>query len=119
MKHEFHCDAASYEGMLGMLNNLFSVDGVGQVLDMEFIRNGLWLSDSAVIENLQKRKGAWEINLLFAHHQKPLQFLSRRITSHSCPRKAAIAASLMRRLAAKDQRGTLSVNISDLRMLPN
>jgi hypothetical protein len=86
---------------------------------MNFYRNDFWLSDTAVIERLQKRKGTWEINLLFAHHKTPLKFLTRRITSHTCPKRAQTMAFYMRRLAAKDQRGTLSLDINDLHLSLN
>ena len=108
-----------YAKMLEELSNLFFTEKLGLDADLNFYRNDFWLSDAAVIELLQLRKGAWEVNLLFAHHKTPLKFLSRRITSHSCPKRAQTMAFYMRRLAAKDQRGTLTLNINDLNLSLN
>lgn len=108
-----------YAKMLDELSNLFFTEKLGLDSDMNFYRNDFWLTDTAVIDMLLLRKGAWEINLLFAHHKTPLKFLSRRITSHSCPKRARIMAFYMRRLAAKDQRGTLSLDINDLNLTLN
>ncbi len=119
MKRVFSMSAELYAKMLDELSNLFFTEKLGLDVDMNFYRNDLWLSDTAVIELLQLRKGAWEINLLFAHHKIPLKFLSRRITSHACPKRARIMAFYMRRLAAKDQRGTLSIDINDLNLTLN
>lgn len=119
MKRIFTMSNDSYSRMLDGLSNLFFTEKLGVDADMNFYRNDFWLSDTAVIESLQLRKGAWEINLLFAHHKTPLKFLSRRITSHSCPKRARTMAFYMRRLAAKDQRGTLTLDINDLKLTLN
>ncbi len=116
-KRPFQLDANVYEAMLKMLNDLYFADCIGKKMDMDFISEDDWLSDTAVIENVIRRKGTWEIHLLFAHHQQPLKFLSRLITSHPCPKRAAIMAVYMRRLAAKDQRGTLKI-APDLLKIP-
>lgn len=105
--------------MLDGLSNLFFTEKLGLDSDMNFYRDDLWLSDTAVIELLQYRKGCWEINLLFAHYKTPLKFLSRRITTHSCPKRAKTMAFYMRRQAAKDQRGSLTLDINDLNLSPN
>ena len=119
MKSFFSIPPELYEKMLDSLNNLFLTEKLGLETDMNFYRDDLWLSDTAVIDLLWRRNGCWEIHLLFAHHKTPLKFLSRRISSHSCPRRASIMGFYMRRLAAKDQRGTLNVNIDDLKLSKN
>lgn len=119
MKTVFTMPSDLYAKMLDGLSNLFFTEKLGLDSDMNFYRDDFWLSDAAVIELLQLRKGSWEIHLLFAHHKTPLKFLSRRITSHSCPKRAQTMALYMRRMAAKDQRGTLSVNINDLNLSLN
>lgn len=119
MKRVFTMSTDSYSRMLDGLSNLFFTEKLGVDADMNFYRNDFWLSDTAVIESLQLRKGAWEINLLFAHHKTPLKFLSRRITSHSCPKRARTMAFYMRRQAAKDQRGTLTLDLNDLNLTLN
>jgi hypothetical protein len=119
MKPAFSMPSELYAKMLDELSNLFFTEKLGLDSDMNFYRDDFWLSDTAVIELLQLRKGCWEINLLFAHHKTPLKFLSRRITSHTCPKRAQTMAFYMRRLAAKDQRGTLKVDINDLHLTLN
>ena len=115
----FRLDNNTYRMMLQSLDNLHFSDGVGEVRDLNFIKDDVWLYDTAVIENLERRRGTWEINLLFAHHEQPLKFLSRRITTQACPKRAAMMAFYMRRLAAKDQRGTLEVKLQDFNLSPN
>lgn len=119
MKRAFSMPPELYAKMLDELSNLFFTEKLGLDSDMNFYRNDFWLTDTAVIEMLLLRKGAWEVNLLFAHHKTPLKFLSRRITSHSCPKRARTMAFYMRRLAAKDQRGTLTLDINDLNLTLN
>ncbi len=119
MKPVFSMSSDLYGKMLDELSNLFFTEKLGLDSDMNFYRDDFWLTDTAVIELLQFRKGSWEINLLFAHHKTPLKFLSRRITSHSCPKRAKTMALYMRRIAAKDQRGTLSIDIKDLNLSLN
>jgi hypothetical protein len=119
MKPVFMMPPALYAKMLDELSNLFFTEKLGLDADMNFYRDDIWLSDTAVIETLLLRKGTWEVSLLFAHHKMPLKFLTRRITSHSCPKRARTMAFYMRRLAAKDQRGTLSVDINDLHLSLN
>ncbi len=105
--------------LLDGLSILFSTEKLGLESDMDFCHDDFWLGDAAVIELLQPRKGTWEISLLFVHHRTPLKFLSRRITSHSSPKRALAMAVFMRRQAAKDQRGTLTLNINDLHLSMN
>jgi hypothetical protein len=119
MKRAFYMAPELYAKMLDELSNQFFTEKLGLDKDLNFYRDDIWLSDTAVIELLQLRKGAWEIVLLFAHHKTPLKFLSRRITSHSCPKRAKTMAFYMRRLAAKDQRGTLKVDIKDMNITLN
>jgi hypothetical protein len=119
MKPLFQLHPDVYARMLEHLSNLVFTDRLGGIQDMGFYRDDLWLSDTAVIEYLSRRQGTWEIVLLFAHHRSPLKFISRRITSHACPRRARMMAMYMRRLAAKDQRGTLAVDMADLNLSLN
>lgn len=115
----FQMNTTAYEEMLNLLNSLHFTDKAGEAADMTFMSKDDWLSDTAVIENVIRRKGTWEIHLLFAHFQEPLKFLSRLITSNTCPKRAAMMAHFMRRLAAKDQRGTLKIKITDFHFPTN
>ncbi len=115
MRHSgFKMDDETYLRMLQGLNALHFTEVLGHPGDMDFIQVDNWLVDAAVIDQINLRKGVWEIHLVFAHYTNPLQFLVRRITAHVSRQKANMMAGYLRRLAAKDQRGTLKVEIGDL-----
>jgi hypothetical protein len=116
MKSFFKMDDNVYQDLLDALNNQHFMELSGDSSDMDFLNDDLWLSDTAVIDHLWRRKGIWEVHLLFAHHLRPLLFISRKITQHSCPKRATLMAFYMRRAAAKDQRGTLQVDIADFKL---
>jgi len=116
---DFPLDDESYAGLLQMLNDLCLTDRVGIDLDIRFIYEDYWLSDSAVIDNLAPVAGAWEVRLLFAHYRHPLKFIQRSIVTFASKKKAEMAALFMRRLAAKDQRGTLELNIASFNLPVN
>ncbi|NUN99550.1 MAG: hypothetical protein HUU01_02920 [Saprospiraceae bacterium] len=111
MKPPFVLDPALYAQVLDHLSNLFFTDKLGDLKDMDFLSDDRWLSDTAVIDQISVHNGLWLISLVFAHHKTPMKFLMRRITSHACPRRAEMMALYMRRLAAKDQRGTLKIEL--------
>jgi hypothetical protein len=119
MKNSFQIDDNIYNDMLKMLNGLHFQERIGAKKDMDFIKDDTWLADTAVIENLWRRRGTWEIHLLFVHYRQPLTFLSRSITQHTCPKRAAVMAAFMRRLAAKDQRGTLQISAENFNFPKN
>lgn len=115
----FKIDEKIYNDLLELLNDAYFVDSKGNINDFKFYHDDHWLSDSAVIDNLNYKKGEWNIELLFALHTNPLKFIKRQIVSYSCPKKANLSASLMRRMAAKDQRGTLEIDIKDFKICQN
>ncbi|MBL7757887.1 MAG: hypothetical protein JNL59_10840, partial [Chitinophagaceae bacterium] len=106
----FSLDDAAYSSMLTALHVLNAGDRCGASADTGFIQEDYWLQDTAVIENVEQRQGEYFIYLVFAHHQSPLKFIKRKIVKFACPRKASMTAYYMRRQAAKDQRGTLTIN---------
>lgn len=110
MAFRFEMDDRAYNNMLEAIHVLEATDAAGKSADISFINDDFWLQDTAVIENIEYRNGEWNIYLVFAHYQLPLKFLKRKIVKFSCKRKASIVAHYMRRQAAKDQRGTLTVN---------
>ncbi|MBL7726905.1 MAG: hypothetical protein JNM68_04425 [Dinghuibacter sp.] len=112
MARKFQIDDVVYALMLDGINLGFQTEKNGTAADTRFIGDNFWLQDTAVIENIEQRKGVWNIYLVFAHHLAPLKFIRRSIVSYSCCKRATLAAHYMRRLAAKDQRGTLTVNQS-------
>lgn len=113
-KPAFVIDQAAYANLLAGLNNLHFTERKGNLVDFTFYTDDQWLADTAVIEQLTRSKGEWQVDLLFASIHNPLKFIKRHITSHSCPKRAAQQAHYMRRLAAKDQRGTLTVSADQL-----
>lgn len=109
----FYLDDNTYEELLDLMNNQHFVNRPGSTVDMDFLSDDWWLRDTAVIENIVKREGMWEIHLVFAHYQEPQKLIKRVISRYTCKSKAEMSAWYMRRLAAKDQRGTLRVNLDD------
>ena len=109
----FHLDNSTYEELLNLLNNQYFIERPGFQIDMDFLSDDWWLRDTAVIENIIKREGMWEIHLVFAHYLEPRKLIKRVISRCTCRNKAVMNAWYMRRLAAKDQRGTLKVNLDD------
>ena len=112
----FHLGDEAYNQLLNLLNNQHFTEKPGMPSDMEFLSDDWWLRDTAVIENIVKREGMWEIHLVFAHYQEPHKLIKRVISRHACKKKEILSATYMRRLAEKDQRGTLKVNIDDFRI---
>lgn len=112
----FHLDDGAYDELLNLLNNQHFIGRPGFQADMEFLSDDWWLRDTAVIENIVRREGMWEIQLVFAHYQEPCKLIKRVISRFTCKNKAELNAWYMRRLAAKDQRGTLKVDINDFKL---
>lgn len=102
-------DIGAYSAMLDIINYLQGTEKTGKAKDLAFMNDDFWLQNTAVIESIELRKGEWNIYLTFAHYLYPLKFLKRSITHFSCRKKAIITAYYMRRLAAKDQRGTMHI----------
>ena len=109
--YEFNLDGEAYNEMLNLLNNQHFTEKPGIQSDMEFLSDDWWLRDTAVVENIVKRRGMWEIHLVFAHYQDPSKLIKRVIAKCASKDKAELNAWYMKRLAAKDQRGTLKVDI--------
>ena len=79
MEH-FHLDSGAYDELLNLLNNQHFTDKPGMESDMEFLSDDWWLRDTAVIENIVRREGMWEIQLVFAHYQEPYKLIKRIIS---------------------------------------
>jgi hypothetical protein len=87
--------------------------------DLLFIADGSWLKDTAVIDAVRKRYGAWDVILVFAYYKKPLQLIVRYITRCYSEQKALASAFYIRKQAAMDSRGTLCVFIENLDLCNN
>lgn len=120
MNHRyFDIDEPTYQAMLSGLNGLHHTDQLGQAIDSIFLYRDDWLSDTAVAERLIKRRGQVQIHLVFAYALNPFRFLSRYITTCADPRRASMMGAYFRRLAAKDQRGTIVVDAKQWVLPPN
>ena len=115
----FDLDEGAYQALLKLLNNQHHIEKTGKEQDMFFLYEDYWLKDTAVISNIVAKNGMWEIYLVFAHHTKPHQFIKRSIAQFPNREQAMIGAQYMRRMAAKDQRGTLRVNYSGFNLSNN
>lgn len=115
----FHIDTKLYENVLNLINEQHFVEQKGNIKDFSFLYDDAWLYDTAVIDNLVYNYGQWDVELVFVQYNNPLKLLKRKIVSYSDKRKATLTASLMRRMAAKDQRGTLTVDVSRINMIYN
>ena len=118
-KQPFVIDPAAYTNLLLGINNLHFTECKGSLSDFGLYSDDQWLADTAVIEQLTRSRGEWQVELLFASVHNPLKFLKRRITANPCPKRAAQQAFYMRRLAAKDQRGTLTVSPGQFKICYN
>jgi hypothetical protein len=101
------------------LNDQQYIGQAARPVDLLFITDGLWLKDTAVIDVLNYRKGAWDVTLVFAHYKKPLQLIVRYITRCFSEPKAKASAFYFRKEAAKDRRGTLNVSTDDMDICNN
>lgn len=89
------------------------LDRLATSSDLLFKESDTWLSDSAVIDIILKRNEQWVVGLIFAHPTKPSDFIIRYMRTCPTLRSAEITASHMRRLAAKDPRGTVTISIDN------
>ena len=119
MKPPFRINNNAYTQLMKGVNDMFLAEKKGDSSDFRLYFDDLWLSDTAVIDDIHKSRGEWAVDLVFASIHNPLKFIRRYIVSHPCPKRAAQKAHFMRRLAAKDQRGTLTVNIELLNLCIN
>ena len=114
----FISDAVLSE-MNDFLDNEKQVGQTARPTELLFITDGAWLKDAAVIGTISNKQGAWDVSLIFAHYKKPLQLIIRYITRCFSEQKALAAAFYIRKEAAKDRRGTLTVSITDLDLCSN
>lgn len=118
-KTKFHIDSKLYESVLELINDQHFVEIKGNIKDFSFLYDDAWLYDTAVIENLVFAYGQWDVELVFVQYNNHLKLLKRKIVSYSDKKKAALTATLMRRMAAKDQRGTLTVDLEQINLNNN
>lgn len=105
--------------MNNFLDNEKYIGQIARSADLLFITDGSWLKDTAVIDAISSKQGAWDVYLIFAHYKNPLQLIVRNITRCFTEQKALASAFYIRKEAAKDRRGTLTVCINDLSLCIN
>ncbi len=87
--------------------------------DLDFFQDDDWLQDSAVIERIHNTNNTWEVSLVFADPKTPNRFLVKKIRTCTDFKKAKVSADYMRRIAAKDPRGTISMDHDDFSLFDN
>ena len=102
-------DPAVLKMFSGIWNTSATEDRCGQVVDYQFLQESTWLQDAAVIERIMPHKGKWAISLVFANPRQT-SFIVRFIRSSMSLQKARIEAQYLRRTAAKDPRGTVTIS---------
>lgn len=120
MNPKCNIDYDTYKWLLKSINTgLLYNDVKADEKDMGFIKDDTWLSETSVIEQIAQRNGLWQIDLLFAYQKEPLRFIIRKISSHTSYKQAALLGSIFRRQAAKDQRGTITLDVDVLQINSN
>ncbi len=114
-----HLSSKAYAELLNLMNRQYFCERVGKPNDYSFLQADQWLKDSAVIDQVIRTKEGWAIYLIFAHAVFPYRFIRRFIHRINHPKKATVTAEYMRRQAAKDQRGTLTIQMSDFSLCTN
>ncbi len=115
MKRKLYIDYDTYKWLLKSINDISLKDSVHAAKqDLDFIKDEMWLSDTAVIDRVEKRKGTYHISLVFAHFSSRFKLIIRSITHNSCPKRAALMSQVFKRQAAKDQRGTITIDEDSL-----
>ena len=118
-KRKIYVDRKCYENLIHALNLQQSADMKGEFTDFDLFYSDDWLLNSAVIENIIPRNGNWDIYLVFAYVGNPLKLIKKKITRCITQKNADLTANYMRRLAAKDQRGTLKIDESQFKNFDN
>ncbi|GEM_PF-3144379 len=77
--------------------------------DVKFKNADSWLQDAAVIDIVLKRNGQYLVGLVFAKPDEGAEFIIRYIRTCPTLKSAETTANFMRRLAAKDPRGTVTI----------
>ncbi len=105
-----HIAPCLYEQLYYQLEELDRTDVAAAYGDMDFIQRDNWLIDTVVIENIVYQRGIWIIYLVFVDYHDPFRLIRRRISRYYSRRTAEVHGAYMRRLAAKDARGTLTLD---------
>jgi hypothetical protein len=89
------------------ISNGNTLETPGQLIDLSFLHKDSWLINTEVRYHLQKKKGLWELNMVYIAIENPIKFLLKKIDVYSSEKKAIIFAKILQRGIRKDARGTL------------
>jgi hypothetical protein len=92
---------------------------LGLMQDAKSPENAAWLADSAVIDRVSLQKGVWQVSLIFANKHNPIEYIIRLITSTTHASQAQQIAHYMRRQAARDSRGTITLHADSFHLSKN
>lgn len=81
----------------------------GTQQDFKILEEDQWLINTEVRYQLQKRKGLWDLTMLYVAIDNPLKFICRTIDSYNSEKKALTFAKILQRGIRKDARGTLKI----------
>ena len=82
----------------------------GEATDFGLLQSDRWLMDTEVRYHLQKRKGLWDLTMIYVAIDNPFKLICRKIDSYPSEKKAKIFAEILQRGIRKDARGTLKTN---------
>ena len=112
-------DQHTYSLLLEHKQSSLFHDQPGQLEDLAFLEEDLWLQDTVVFDWVSRLAGTWQIFLVFVYHEDPFLLIMRYIKSQISESKAKMEGSYLRRSAAKDQRGNLELNEGKFRLCQN
>ena len=78
-----------------------------------------WLIDTEVRYQLQERKSAWYLTMVFVDARNAMRFITRRIDVYYSRHKAETYAKILQRGIRKDARGTLKSDWNAFRICTN
>lgn len=90
--------------------DLKNTETLGGRKDFAFMKEDEWLKDSAVLDRIESYKGQWSVSLVFADPARKNTFIIRPMRNCPTYSKAVITAGYMKRVAAKDPRGTITID---------
>lgn len=82
-------------------------DSVGSRADFHTLDNDKWLMDTEVRYRLRKRKGMWELVMVYIYFHNPFQIFCKTIDKYPSERKAKMYAGILQRAIGKDARGNI------------
>lgn len=82
----------------------------GDSCDLKFLRKDSWLMDTEVRYALEKKKGLWQLTMVYVAVENPFKLYRKTIDAYHSEKKALLYARLLQRGIRKDARGTLKTN---------